>query len=64
MTDSYLIICGRLKADKTFGLMKAYLDKGEGKGLVAKIASTYIFEIVTVKGGPVVKSWVIDLKNG
>jgi 3-hydroxyacyl-CoA dehydrogenase/3a,7a,12a-trihydroxy-5b-cholest-24-enoyl-CoA hydratase len=44
--------------------MKSYLDRGEGKALITKIAATYNFEIALQKGGPVVKVWTIDLKNG
>lgn len=44
--------------------MKAYLDRGEGKHLVAKIASDYVFNIISKKNGPVLKAWTIDLKNG
>jgi 3-hydroxyacyl-CoA dehydrogenase/3a,7a,12a-trihydroxy-5b-cholest-24-enoyl-CoA hydratase len=54
----------RLKAEQIFALMRSYLDRGEGKHLIPKIASTYVFEIITVKGGPVIKAWTIDLKNG
>ncbi|CAD8066330.1 unnamed protein product [Paramecium primaurelia] len=53
-----------LKAEKIFGLMKAFLDRGEGKEFIPKVQGVFNFEIITQKGGPVIKSWVIDLKNG
>lgn len=45
-------------------MMKTFLDRGEGKNLIEKIAGIYGFSIQEKKGGPVVKSWTIDLKNG
>eukprot|EP01016_Furgasonia_blochmanni_P038305 TRINITY_DN4611_c0_g1_i1.p3 TRINITY_DN4611_c0_g1~~TRINITY_DN4611_c0_g1_i1.p3 ORF type:complete len:145 (+),score=39.60 TRINITY_DN4611_c0_g1_i1:121-555(+) len=44
--------------------MGAYLDKGEGKDIVQKVQAVLGFEIVKEKKGPVIKHWVIDLKNG
>jgi 3-hydroxyacyl-CoA dehydrogenase/3a,7a,12a-trihydroxy-5b-cholest-24-enoyl-CoA hydratase len=55
---------GGLKADQIFTLMRVYLDRGEGKALVPKVQSIYAFEITKAKGGPVLKSWTIDLKQG
>lgn len=45
-------------------MMKAFLDRGDGKHLVQKVNAVFLFEIITQRGGPVIKSWVIDLKNG
>jgi 3-hydroxyacyl-CoA dehydrogenase/3a,7a,12a-trihydroxy-5b-cholest-24-enoyl-CoA hydratase len=42
-----------LKAENIFGMMGAFLDRGEGKPLISKVASTFGFEIVLKKGGPV-----------
>ncbi|CAD8172109.1 unnamed protein product [Paramecium octaurelia] len=53
-----------LKAEKIFNLMRAFLDRGEGKDLIPKVQGVFNFEIILQKGGPVIKSWVIDLKNG
>jgi len=44
--------------------MGVYLSSGEGKSAVQKVQSVFNFEILKVKGGEVVKTWTIDLKNG
>lgn len=44
--------------------MGVYLGQGEGKELVKKVASVYNFEILKQKGGPVIRTYIIDLKNG
>jgi 3-hydroxyacyl-CoA dehydrogenase/3a,7a,12a-trihydroxy-5b-cholest-24-enoyl-CoA hydratase len=44
--------------------MKAYLDQGEGKALIPKVAAVFNFEIKKEKKGKVIKTWIIDLKNG
>jgi len=44
--------------------MRVYLERGEGKGLIAKVDAIFHFEIIKSKGGPIVKSWTIDLKSG
>jgi 3-hydroxyacyl-CoA dehydrogenase/3a,7a,12a-trihydroxy-5b-cholest-24-enoyl-CoA hydratase len=53
-----------LKSDEIFNLIKNYLSEGEGKSLVSKINAVFQFDILEKKGGEVVKSWKIDLKNG
>lgn len=45
-------------------MMRSFLERGEGKHLIPKVKSIYGFEIIKVKGGPVLKTWTIDLKNG
>lgn len=52
-----------LKAEGIFLLMKNYLGGDEGKALVQKVGAIYQFDIIEKKGGPVIKSWKIDLKN-
>lgn len=44
--------------------MKTFLDRGEGKALVPKVQSVFGFGIQAKKGGPIVKQYTIDLKNG
>lgn len=44
--------------------MKTYLDRGEGKAVVPKVAAIFGFEITKTKGGKVEASYEIDLKNG
>jgi 3-hydroxyacyl-CoA dehydrogenase/3a,7a,12a-trihydroxy-5b-cholest-24-enoyl-CoA hydratase len=53
-----------LKSDEIFNLIKNYLGGDEGKKLVSKVAAVFQFDILLKKGGDVVKSWKIDLKNG
>ena len=53
-----------LKADEIFGMMKTYLDQGNGKDLIPKIASTFAFEITKAKGAKPEATFEIDLKNG
>ena len=50
-------------ADDIFAMMASYLSKGEGKDLIKKVDAVFNFEIKETKKGPVVKSFVIDLKN-
>lgn len=45
-------------------MMKTYLDRGEGKAVVPKVASIFGFDIIKTKGGKVEASYEIDLKNG
>jgi 3-hydroxyacyl-CoA dehydrogenase/3a,7a,12a-trihydroxy-5b-cholest-24-enoyl-CoA hydratase len=52
-----------LKSDEIFHLIKNYLGSEEGKKLVQKTAAVFQFDITTKKGGEVVKTWTIDLKN-
>jgi 3-hydroxyacyl-CoA dehydrogenase/3a,7a,12a-trihydroxy-5b-cholest-24-enoyl-CoA hydratase len=53
-----------LKSDAIFNLIKNYLGGDEGKALVSKIGAVFQFDITEKKGGEVVKSYKIDLKNG
>ena len=55
---------GSLKSDEIFGLIGQYLGAGLGKDTVSKIDAVFQFDITEKKGGPVVKSWTIDLKTG
>jgi len=50
-------------SDDVFNLIRNYLASGEGKELVKKVACLFQFDITETKGGPVAKSWTIDLKN-
>ena len=45
-------------------MMKTYLDQGNGKDLIPKIASTFAFEITRTKGAKPEATFEIDLKNG
>ncbi len=45
-------------------MMRVYLERGEGKALVPKVDSIFNIQIKKTKEGPVVKTFVIDLKNG
>jgi 3-hydroxyacyl-CoA dehydrogenase/3a,7a,12a-trihydroxy-5b-cholest-24-enoyl-CoA hydratase len=53
-----------LKSNEIFQMMSAYLNNGEGKELIPKVASIFGFEITAKKGGPIQGVWEIDLKNG
>ena len=53
-----------LLADEIFGMMASFVNRGEGKDLIKKVDAVFNFEIKETKKGPVVKSFVIDLKNG
>jgi hypothetical protein len=55
---------GGLKTEGFFTLIKAYLASGDGKELVTKINGVFQIDLLDKKGGKVVKSWNIDLKNG
>ncbi len=46
------------------GMFRVFLSRGEGKAVVGKIKATYQFDVLAKKGGPVTKSWFIDLKSG
>jgi 3-hydroxyacyl-CoA dehydrogenase/3a,7a,12a-trihydroxy-5b-cholest-24-enoyl-CoA hydratase len=52
-----------LKSDEVFNLIKNFLGAEEGKKLTEKISAVFQFDITEKKGGEVVKSWKIDLKN-
>lgn len=51
-------------SDDIFDMMRVYLERGEGKALVPKVDSIFNIQIKKTKEGPVVKTFVIDLKNG
>ena len=53
-----------LLASKIFNMMGNYLAQGLGKATIPKVESIYQFDITLKKGGKIVGSWVIDLKNG
>lgn len=53
-----------LKSDEIFNLIAAYLSIGEGEEVVKKVQAVYQFDILEKKGGKVVKTWTIDVKNG
>jgi len=45
-------------------MMKVFLERGEGKPLVPKVKAIFGFNVLAKKGGPIIKSFTIDLKNG
>lgn len=53
-----------LKSDKIFEMMRVFLERGEGKALVPKVAAVFNFEIKQTKKGKVLKTFTIDLANG
>lgn len=53
-----------IKSDEIFNLIRNYLGNEEGKALTQKVNAIFQFDITEKKGGPVKRSWVIDLKNG
>jgi 3-hydroxyacyl-CoA dehydrogenase/3a,7a,12a-trihydroxy-5b-cholest-24-enoyl-CoA hydratase len=53
-----------LKSDAIFNLIQSFLATGEGKTLIQKVGAVFQFDILEKKGGAVVKTWTIDLKNG
>ena len=52
------------KSDELFNMIKNYLAAGEGKETVKKIAGVFQIDILDKKGGKVMRTWTIDLKNG
>ena len=54
----------QLKTDPIFSMMGVYLARGEGKAVIEKLQATYQIDILPKKGAPVIKSWILDLKNG
>lgn len=54
----------QLKADEIFSMMRVFLERGEGKPLIPKVDAVFNFDIKATKSGPVLKTFVIDLKNG
>mmetsp|Transcript_19424 Transcript_19424/g.22627 ORF Transcript_19424/g.22627 Transcript_19424/m.22627 type:complete len:89 (+) Transcript_19424:19-285(+) len=53
----------QLKAEKIFAMMIEFLSRGDGDSLVKRVGLAYQFDIVKKSGGPVVKSWVVDLRS-
>jgi 3-hydroxyacyl-CoA dehydrogenase/3a,7a,12a-trihydroxy-5b-cholest-24-enoyl-CoA hydratase len=53
-----------LKSDELFVMIKNFLATGDGKESTNKIKGVYQIDILDQKGGKVVKTWTIDLKNG
>ena len=53
-----------LKATEIFAMMAEFLAQGHGEEIVPKVGAVFQFDIILKKGGPVVGSWEIDLKNG
>ena len=51
------------RSDPIFNLIGNFLGGEEGKKLTGKVAAIFQFDIIQKKGGPVQKSWKIDLKN-
>ena len=51
------------KANEIFKMMSTYLARGEGKDLPEKVGASFQFDIKATKTGPVVGSWLIDLKS-
>jgi 3-hydroxyacyl-CoA dehydrogenase/3a,7a,12a-trihydroxy-5b-cholest-24-enoyl-CoA hydratase len=54
----------KLVSEDIIGLIKAYLEGGQGKELITKVASVFQFDILDKKGGKVVRTFTIDLLNG
>lgn len=52
-----------LKSDEVFDLISKYLQSGDGSESVKKVAAVYQFDILDKKGGKVIRTWTIDLKN-
>jgi 3-hydroxyacyl-CoA dehydrogenase/3a,7a,12a-trihydroxy-5b-cholest-24-enoyl-CoA hydratase len=53
-----------LKTDNTFLMISTFLNSGDGAEAVKKVGATFNFDILASKGGPVAKTWIVDLKNG
>jgi len=45
-------------------MMKNYLAEGHGPALVKKVGAVFGFSVLEKKGGKVIASYGIDLKNG
>eukprot|EP00344_Euplotes_crassus_P000800 CAMPEP_0196999288 /NCGR_PEP_ID=MMETSP1380-20130617/4518_1 /TAXON_ID=5936 /ORGANISM="Euplotes crassus, Strain CT5" /LENGTH=146 /DNA_ID=CAMNT_0042416177 /DNA_START=20 /DNA_END=460 /DNA_ORIENTATION=+ len=52
-----------LKSEEIFSMMTEYLARGEGADLSDKVGAIFQFDVRAKKGGPIVGSWEIDLKN-
>jgi len=53
-----------LVSETIFAMMKEYLRRGEGKGLITKVNSVFGFEITKKKGAKPSLIYEIDLKSG
>jgi hypothetical protein len=53
-----------IKSNGFFALIKAFLASGDGKDLVTKINGIFQIDLLDKKGGKVIQSYFIDLKNG
>lgn len=51
------------KSAEIFSMMIEYLARGEGADLSDKVGAIFQFDVRAKKGGPIVGSWEIDLKN-
>ena len=51
------------KSAEVFDMMIEYLARGEGADLSDKVGAIFQFDVKAKKGGPIVGSWEIDLKN-
>lgn len=45
-------------------MMRVFLERGEGKALVPKVDAVFNFEIKKEKKGAVIKTFIINLKDG
>ena len=52
-----------LKSEEIFAMMTEYLSRGEGADLPGKVGAIFQFDVRAKKGGPIIASWEIDLKN-
>jgi 3-hydroxyacyl-CoA dehydrogenase/3a,7a,12a-trihydroxy-5b-cholest-24-enoyl-CoA hydratase len=53
-----------LKSNDIFILIKNYLASGDGKDTVKKVQGVFQVDVLDKKGGKLVKTWTIDMKNG
>lgn len=52
-----------LRSEEIFAMMTSYVNQGLAKPLIPKVSAVFNFNITQKKGGPIKKSWIIDLKN-
>jgi 3-hydroxyacyl-CoA dehydrogenase/3a,7a,12a-trihydroxy-5b-cholest-24-enoyl-CoA hydratase len=53
-----------LKSNEIFTLIKNYLASGDGKENVKKVQGIFQIDVLDKKGGKLVKTFTIDMKNG
>jgi hypothetical protein len=53
-----------LKSNDVFTIIKNYLASGDGIDNVKKVQGIFQIDILDKKGGKLVKTWTIDMKNG